>query len=346
MHKPIAVALVLLAAAAPGRAMVTLHDHEQFGGAPVPASQGTWGSIAAVLNLPGRTYWRDHGSTGFGVDHHAIQAAYRGETGELNAALRVMAALPREARRDVVLLPGGGAVSARDGTPVVCNWRVQIEYSHVYDPRYRPANGPVERLTVTLTVFIPDRAMPAEPASPEQIDAWIADLDSPRFAARESAFQELARRAASVRPAVERALAGKPSLELRQRLQRLLQQAADIDLDRLRVPPGLGVTSFDRQLERERVGLLSSNPATLWEAAQELNAAVEGTDLLPLLAAQLSEPELAALVQKTKDAPNGYLLAFKPLTTTPTPTPAGAAGRYHDLRQRIDDFCRSLPTAP
>jgi hypothetical protein len=344
MRKPIAVALTLLACAAPARAIVTTHDQEQFGNAPFSSRDGAWAHIAAVLNLPGRTYWRDSGSTGFGSDHHAIRAAYRGGPEELNAALRVMAALPPEVPHEVILLPGGGGtVAAKDGSRVACNWRVAIEYSHQYT-RVDLAKDPAQRLAVTLTAFVPEQRPPAVAATPAEVDAWIAGLDAPRFADRQQAERELALRAAEVRPAVERALAGRPTAEQRQRLQRLLQLSSAVDLARLTVPAGLRLVSIDRLIERERVSLLSHEPATLWGSAQVLDAAVSGTDLLPLLTAALTEPERVALAKKTDDAPKGYLLALKPLTTDPAPTPAEraeAAGRYRELRQRLDEFCRS-----
>jgi hypothetical protein len=346
MRRPITAALMLLATAAPARAIVTFHDHEQHGSAAVnPGSSGGWAQVAAVLNLQGRVYWGDRGSTGFHVDHHAVRAAYRGGADELNAALHALAELPAVVRKDVVLLPGAGAVRTKDGVAVGCDWRVRIEYTCNLDLIGAPPNTPRERMTVALAVFLPDRPSPAPAAAPADVDAWIADLDSPRFAERERAFQELARRAASVRPALERALAGKPTAEQRARLERLRQQAAALDLGQLRVPPGVRVISFDGLVARERPMLLRPEPAVLWEAANELHDAVECTDLLPLLTAQLDERELAALTQKTKDAPKNYLTAFLPLTTDPAPTPearAAAAERYRELRRRIDTFCQSL----
>jgi hypothetical protein len=58
-----------------------------------------------------------------------------------------------------------------------------------------------------------------------RVRQWIAELDSDEFHKRQQASRELARRLPGVGPALEAALAGKPSLEVRRRLERLLRQA-------------------------------------------------------------------------------------------------------------------------
>jgi RNA polymerase sigma factor (sigma-70 family) len=58
-----------------------------------------------------------------------------------------------------------------------------------------------------------------------QIRKWIADLDSDEFRKRQQASDELAKRVAWAEPALKAALAGNPSLEVRQRIGRLLRQA-------------------------------------------------------------------------------------------------------------------------
>jgi RNA polymerase sigma factor (sigma-70 family) len=58
----------------------------------------------------------------------------------------------------------------------------------------------------------------------EQIEKWIADLDSSTFAAREAATNELARHLLTAVPLMKEALAKQPPLEQRRRLESLLQQ--------------------------------------------------------------------------------------------------------------------------
>ena len=66
------------------------------------------------------------------------------------------------------------------------------------------------------------RFPPVREPKPETIQAWIADLDHPTFARREAAETALAKAGRFSEPAVRRALAGKPSAEARQRLEKIV----------------------------------------------------------------------------------------------------------------------------
>src|SRR5207248_8828409 len=59
----------------------------------------------------------------------------------------------------------------------------------------------------------------------------IADLDSPKFATREKATQALADLGAITRPFLEEALAKKPSLEARRRMQELMAKLPGKDVE-------------------------------------------------------------------------------------------------------------------
>jgi hypothetical protein len=67
-----------------------------------------------------------------------------------------------------------------------------------------------------------DRFPPVAEPKPEAIRGWITDLDHPTFARREAAETALAKAGRLTEPAVRRALAGKPSAEARQRLEKVL----------------------------------------------------------------------------------------------------------------------------
>ncbi|MFL5338991.1 MAG: WD40 repeat domain-containing protein [Gemmataceae bacterium] len=67
-----------------------------------------------------------------------------------------------------------------------------------------------------------DRLKPAEPVPAERIKALLAELDSPKYSAREAAFRELAALGESAEPLLNAALTKNPSAELKQRLDRLL----------------------------------------------------------------------------------------------------------------------------
>ena len=60
-------------------------------------------------------------------------------------------------------------------------------------------------------------------ADPKQIAGLIADLDDDRFQVREKATQQLARLGPSAAGALKQALAGRSSLEVRRRIEGLLE---------------------------------------------------------------------------------------------------------------------------
>jgi len=70
--------------------------------------------------------------------------------------------------------------------------------------------------------FLQERLKPATGGVGERIAQFIADLDSNQFDVREKAMKELARLPAE--PALRKTLAGNPSLEVRRRIEQLLEQ--------------------------------------------------------------------------------------------------------------------------
>jgi RNA polymerase sigma factor (sigma-70 family) len=70
--------------------------------------------------------------------------------------------------------------------------------------------------------FLRRRLAPAAPADTARVSRLIADLDRAKFAIREAAFRELQRLGDEAGPLLRRALAAKPSPELRRRLEALL----------------------------------------------------------------------------------------------------------------------------
>jgi WD40 repeat protein len=71
---------------------------------------------------------------------------------------------------------------------------------------------------------IRERLRVVEPVPKARIAALVADLDAKRFDAREEAFHELQRLGELAAPALQEALASRPSLELRLRAERLMNQ--------------------------------------------------------------------------------------------------------------------------
>jgi len=70
------------------------------------------------------------------------------------------------------------------------------------------------------------RLEPAHATDPRQIEQWIADLDSSKFAKRETAAQQLKKLGEEAEPAVRNASKGSPSPEASRRLQALLETPA------------------------------------------------------------------------------------------------------------------------
>jgi WD40 repeat protein len=70
--------------------------------------------------------------------------------------------------------------------------------------------------------LLKDRLRPATPADPQRLAHLLADLGSDRFELRRQAQSELEELGELAEPALRKALAGTPSLDLRQRLERLL----------------------------------------------------------------------------------------------------------------------------
>ncbi len=72
--------------------------------------------------------------------------------------------------------------------------------------------------------FLKEKLRPIQPVEPQQIARLVADLDSDHFAVRQKATAELEKIERLAEPALRQALAGKPSLEVRRRVERLLSK--------------------------------------------------------------------------------------------------------------------------
>jgi RNA polymerase sigma factor (sigma-70 family) len=74
--------------------------------------------------------------------------------------------------------------------------------------------------------FLRDKVRPAIAAEPTRLAELIADLGSDRFAARKNATEELEKLADLAEPALKRALAAKPTLEVARRIEALLDRGS------------------------------------------------------------------------------------------------------------------------
>jgi WD40 repeat protein len=75
---------------------------------------------------------------------------------------------------------------------------------------------------------------PAAPIGAKRIAACLRDLDSDEFAVRQRATRDLEQMGDQVVPALERCLAGRPSLEVRKRVEQVLEKALAPNPRRLR----------------------------------------------------------------------------------------------------------------
>jgi WD40 repeat protein len=75
-------------------------------------------------------------------------------------------------------------------------------------------------------VFLKTHLSPIETSDPKRVAPLLASLDSSRFAERDRAMEELGKLGLGVEPALRKALADKPSLEVRQRIEQVLDRLA------------------------------------------------------------------------------------------------------------------------
>src|SRR5262249_16134240 len=107
--------------------------------------------------------------------------------------------------------------------------------------------------------YLQEKLRPAQPADAKRIARLIADLDDQRFETRTKASDELAQLGEPAEQALKKVLADKPSLELRQRGEALLQQLATSHLERARELRAIEVldhisTAAARQLLQKLAG--------------------------------------------------------------------------------------------
>jgi hypothetical protein len=121
--------------------------------------------------------------------------------------------------------------------------------------------------------FLVERLRPVAPLNAVQqklVDRLLADLDSDQFAVRQQAEAELEKMGATVEPALLKALESKPSLEVRQRIEKVL---ANLASERLRIQRALEALEHMNTPEARRLvdSLANGEPrAWLTEEAQAL----------------------------------------------------------------------------
>jgi hypothetical protein len=128
--------------------------------------------------------------------------------------------------------------------------------------------------------FLADRLRPAAAVDARRVEKLLADLDSEQFAVRDRAAEELTRMGEQIEPALRRVLEGKPSLEVRGRVQAILDALGG-------VPPAGTLRTLRAIRALERVGTPEARRIlrTLADGAagaretREAKAALERLDL-------------------------------------------------------------------
>ena len=120
--------------------------------------------------------------------------------------------------------------------------------------------------------FLKDHLQPLTPADPQRVRPLLAALDSDRFAERDKAMTELEKLGLAVEPALRKALAEKPPLEVRRRIEELLANVADGP--RWRFVRALEILEHLATAEARRLlEALSQGTAEMWPT-QEAKAAL------------------------------------------------------------------------
>jgi hypothetical protein len=184
----------------------------------------------------------------------------------------------------VALLPGdrGLLTGLADGTILV--WDITPEAPATNEPERlwtdlaaedaRQAYRAVAALAASparTIAYLKQHLQPVPELDPKRVAQRIADLDSEQFAVRDAATKELAALGERVRPALRRALEGKPSAEVRRRLVGLLATPQ-------RVPTGEVLRELRAIWVLERIGTI--------EARQLLRKLASGAMAPPTRAAR------------------------------------------------------------
>jgi RNA polymerase sigma factor (sigma-70 family) len=124
--------------------------------------------------------------------------------------------------------------------------------------------------------FLSERLRPAAPLDArqqKQVERLLADLDNESFAVRRQAEGGLEKMGLSVEPALHQALAGKPSLEARRRIEKVLEKVTGWSGERLRAARALEALEHMNTPEARRLleELANGSPrAWLTEEARKI----------------------------------------------------------------------------
>jgi HEAT repeat protein len=190
----------------------------------------------------------------------------------------------------VALLPGGRGqlTGLQDGTILV--WNITPDRPAVNDPdrlwtdlaaddartAYRAVHALAASPARTIA-YLMARLQPVPELNPKRVAQMIADLDSKQFIVREAATKALAALGERAQPALRQALRGKPSAEVRRRLEGLLAAPHRVPTGEVRrvlraiwVLERIGTDEARQVLQRLASGALAPQTRAAREALERL----------------------------------------------------------------------------
>jgi hypothetical protein len=177
----------------------------------------------------------------------------------------------------VALLPDGRRLATGLGDGTVLVWdlapqaaaakELQALWADLAGDDARKAYRAVHGLVAApaqAVAYLKNHLQPVSEVEPQRVERLLADLDSDKFAVREAASKELAALGERVEPVLRRALKGSPPVEVRRRVEALLDALTGLPpRDTLRAVRAIGVlervgTPEARQVLRTLAGGLAS----------------------------------------------------------------------------------------
>jgi WD40 repeat protein len=173
---------------------------------------------------------------------------------------------------------------------------------------------------------------PAAAPNLDQIQTWLTELESPKFAVRDKAFKELEKQSELAEAALRKVLRGKPGLESRQRVELLLDRLQTT----VRLPEKLRVIRAVEILEKLGTAEAKDLLAELAKGFQQHRLTREAQDSLKHLKQRSPIP----------DRWLAWAQSPPPAAGKEDPLPFGARTRLGTTRFRQEGYGRSAQFSP
>lgn len=249
-------------------------EPEEFGAARELRRQDWPNSLVHAVNLDSRVYslW----------DSGTDRLFYRGKARAVNEAMRKFAAVTGD-HRPLVLVPGSGETHALSGKPVAFDWRLHVPGGlDKADSRKKHA---------VMTVHV--SALKPRTVEREHVEKWLRDLNSDSFATRTAAHDELQKLGNDAKPLLRAALQAPQTLEMRRRVEALLDRLPSFDLTDLEIPKGVVVLSVGDMIAQGLQELKDPDRNVRRRALQDLSDLARFSDKIV--------PALVEIFEKDKD---------------------------------------------